>query len=221
MPNDKIYDEALSTKFKVKLVDLIRKYNASVVLLSTTGHPAFGEILTFPCTEDLGYDLFEVTSAGLNSNPGTDLYMMNKLIVPEIFNNFTDRVFQPNFGRIEVNWNVNKNKSSISLELANQKGERLITITKEYEDFIVKNRTGLNMRTCTTQLYGSIDNSKAILLNVLQRLFEPDMLPVLLGVVATILISMGCCCMCCCWASNLRNRLNQSMIGEYEHFHRD
>jgi hypothetical protein len=221
LPNDKLYDDALSIKYKVKLVDLIRKTNASVLLLSTSGYQGFGEILTFPCPEDIGYDLLEMSSAGLNSYDMAELPVINRLIVPETFNNYSDRIFEPNFGRIEINWNTIKNKTSISLELANQKGELLLNKTTTLKDYIVKNRTGLNERICTNNLYGSADAYKNILRNLLWRLTEPEMLPILIALITTGCLALVFCSACACWASSVRQRLTQQPLNEYEHFHRD
>jgi len=221
LPNDKMYDDALSLKTKIKIIDLLRKFQTSAILISSSSYPSFGEIITYPCKQDIGYDLYELSSLGLNVKPAHELQILNKLTTPEVFSNFTDRTFQPNFGRIEINWNTRKNKTIISLEIANKKGEILVGKTRTFEDFIVKNKTGLNMRECTNELYYSNNMIREMILNFFNRIIEPEFLPMLVVSLSTVFLMTVFTCVSCGCFLRMKQRMNVSVLSEYEHFHRD
>ncbi|KRX00335.1 hypothetical protein PPERSA_10834 [Pseudocohnilembus persalinus] len=122
IPDNKPGAETWPAESKQKLYELIKKNEASVLLLSGDIHQS--EFLTHPCSQKLvGYDLVEFTSSGLTMGFGHGLPVIGELfntLIDDTYSTSKDRYQEKNYGIIEIE--LNENKLSESIITLNQHG---------------------------------------------------------------------------------------------------
>lgn len=126
LPDDRIFPEHWYEASRARLINLIRKYQLSgVILLSGDVH--YSEIMRHPCPERVGYNLYEFTSSGLTHfisdyvPLGGDLF--NHLF-PHTFNTPGDRFMEKNFGVIKFSFDDKEPKAI--LETHNDHGTKVM-----------------------------------------------------------------------------------------------
>jgi len=120
--DDRVLPERWFKQSKDRLIELIRKYKVSgVILLSGDVH--FAEIMKYPCKERIGFDLFEFTSSGMTHYTSSHVPLVHNIInamYPLTYSQPEDRFFERNFGSLIFKFG--DNSSSVKLEARNYYG---------------------------------------------------------------------------------------------------
>ena len=133
LPDDRIFPEQWYIESKNKLIELIKKYKLSgVILLSGDVH--YAEIMSHPCRERIGFDLHEFTSSGLTHSITNTVPIAEKIIdsiYPETYDTDVDRYFERNFGLVRISFEGEK--PQVHLELRNYYGIKVLELNIDYE----------------------------------------------------------------------------------------
>jgi len=177
LPHDKFYVDSLGIPNKLRLLKLMRRSSAPVILISGTLAYPFGEVLQYPCSkEEIGYDLYELTSSGLNSETILDLREFNRLTVPLTFNNFTNRAYKPNFGLLRIKYNHMKpSTSEIYMEIVNGHGKMLISKSVYIPEKTRYTEKETDMRfSCANKLYSRANTAFAVWKHLIRMVRDPE-----------------------------------------------
>lgn len=129
LPQNRLFNpfipESWYTQSRNKLFNLIKKTNRKgVILLSGDVH--YGEIFSYPssCSSPINYPLYEMTSSGLTHHLGESWKVkLYDLVVPDTYNNNSNRFFGFNFGFVEIDWQEEILKSIIKLQIKDFEGK--------------------------------------------------------------------------------------------------
>jgi len=199
LPNDKSYEYALDIEAKVKLLKLIKKSPVPVLLMSGASFYSFGEVMNFPCSveEDLGYNLYEITSSGLNSNDHEKIEFYNKFLVGQTFSKLKNRVYEPHFGHIKIVYNHMTQDSEAFLELINEEGKKLVSVRADYSKIKERKKhikeVEDDLSLCSLHVYSSDSTLKSLITNIPHLLSDPNMrLYAIAGILAMFGLFLGC-----------------------------
>lgn len=133
LPDDRLYPEVWFTSHKERLISLIRKHKKSgVILLSGDVH--YAEIMEYPCSERVGYTLYEFTSSGLTHFlSGTLMADVIDTAYPYTYSMPIQRYYGKNFGIIRFNFDNEDNPQAI-LEIRNIDNEIVLGKVVNYEE---------------------------------------------------------------------------------------
>jgi len=181
LPHDKIYELFLEMKAKMRFLELIKKSPVPVLLMSGASMYSFGEVMKFPCSveEDLGYNLYEITSAGMNWNDFETVEVYNKFTVGPTFSKLQDRVYEPNFGYVKIVYNHMTQSPEVTLEIISEEGDELISTQADFKK--VKERkkdspeVSTDLSVCSKKVYSNYSVLKSAITNLPLLLKDPKM----------------------------------------------
>jgi len=123
LPDDRIFPETWHATSRKRLISILRKYKKDkFLILSEDIH--YAEIDTYPCPEEVGFRLYEITSSGLthsvNMLPAFGEFITN--LFPQTFNGPEDRYTDLNFGALNFDFENNK----VTIQIRNYTGQVVI-----------------------------------------------------------------------------------------------
>jgi len=146
--DDRVLPERWFKQSKDRLVELIRKYKLSgVILLSGDVH--FAEIMKYPCNERIGFDLYEFTSSGMTHYTSSHVPLVDNIInamYPLTYSLPKDRFFERNFGNLIFKFG--ENSSSVKLEARNYYGVPVLEKELSYSQLTFDETIINNNSTC-------------------------------------------------------------------------
>lgn len=153
----KLYEDEIDDDLRIQLMTRFQRVPQAILFASTTNIGPYGEIINYPC-DDLSRKVVEISSRGMNAESLPRFDTINSLIVPEIVNTRKDRVFENNYGLIDVFLDVkNIDNSYVWIKLLSEQNDILLSEKLQFFELKRDLKKPVSNFNCTKQLYSNVE----------------------------------------------------------------